>query len=218
MSEINLLKNYPQSKRNLDERAALKTEDDRKIARKFGKEFFDGDRSHGYGGFYYNPRFWTRVVQDIQDYYGLMEGSAVLDVGCAKGFLLHDFKNLVPGIKLKGIDISEYAIQSAQTSVSDVVSVANAKELPFEDNSFDLVISINTIHNLEIDECKQALREVQRVSRRDAFITVDAFRTEDEKIRMDQWNLTAKSYFHVDEWIGIFKEVGYTGDYYWFIP
>ena len=35
---------------------------------------------------------------------------------------------------------------------------------------------------------------------------------------MEAWNLTAKTVMHVDEWKSFFAEVGYTGDYYWFIP
>lgn len=218
MSEIDLLENYPKTQRKVEERAEVKTEEDRKIARQFGQEYFDGDRRFGYGGYSYQPRFWQPVVPTFIDYYGLDEESSILDVGCGKGFMLHDFALALPEAALKGIDASQYAVTNAIEKVKSVISVGNAKELPFEDKSFDLVISINTIHNLPIEECKQALREIQRVSRRDAFITVDAYRTPEEKIRMDAWNLTAQTYMHVDEWKKLFKEVGYEGDYYWFIP
>jgi ubiquinone/menaquinone biosynthesis C-methylase UbiE len=97
------------------------------------------------------------------------------------------------------------------------ICVANAKELPYPDRSFDLVISINTIHNLPIEDCRQALREIQRVTRKHAFITVDAWRNEEECERLLKWNLTALTSMHVDDWKRIFHEVGYTGDYYWFI-
>lgn len=218
MAEINLLINYPQTKRNLDERLAQKSDEDRCIARQFGRDFFDGDRRFGYGGFSYHSRFWQPVVPDFQQQYGLTKDSSVLDVGCAKGFMLYDFYQLIPGIKIEGIDISSYAIEAAREEVKPFLQVANAKQLPFADQSFDLVISINTIHNLPLAECKQALREIQRVTRGQAFITVDAYRNEDEKKRMDAWNLTALTYMHVDEWKKVFKDVGYTGDYYWFIP
>ena len=216
--EIDLLKNYPKTKRNLDERAAGKTEEDRAIGRQFGFDYFDGDRKHGYGGFSYQPRFWQPVIPDFQQHFGLTKDSSVLDVGCGKGFMLHDLKELIPGITVRGVDISEYAIEHAMDDVKDVVSVANATKLPFEDKSYDVVISINTIHNLPLEECKQALREIERVSRGKSFITVDAYHTEEEKERMDKWNLTALTYMSVPEWEALFKEVGYTGDYFWFIP
>lgn len=216
--EINLLENYPVTKRDTFARAASKTEEDRKIARKFGKEFFDGERNHGYGGFNYNPRFWEPVVPTFRDYWNLEAESKLLDVGCAKGFMLYDFKRSIPGIEVTGIDISEYAIENALGEVKEDVFVANAKCLPFEDHSFDTVISINTIHNLVLDECAEALKEIERVSRGKSFVTVDAFRNEEEEERMYEWNLTAQTILSVGEWIKLFDEIGYTGDYYWFIP
>jgi len=217
MSEVNLLDLYPRSKRPIEERGKLVTEEHRKIARQFGKEYFDGDRLYGYGGYYYHPRFWQATVRRFRDYYRLAEDARVLDVGCAKGFMLHDFNELMPNLTIAGIDISEYAIEHAIETVKLFLRVGNAKELPYEDNSFDLVISINTIHNLPPEECKQALHEIQRVSRKHAFITVDAWRTGEEHKRLMKWNLTALTYMHVDDWKKLFAEVGYTGDSYWFI-
>ena len=218
MAEINLLENYPRTKRNCEERQAVKTPEVQRIARQFAKDFFDGDRQYGYGGFNYHPRFWQPVVPIFQKYYGLTPQSSILDVGCAKGFMLHDFAQLIPGIRVQGIDISQYAIDNSIEDIKPFLKVANAKNLPFPDKSFDLVISINTIHNLPIEECKQALREIQRVTKRHAFITVDAYRNAEEKKQMDMWNLTAKTYMSVDEWVKYFKNAGYQGDYYWFVP
>jgi len=216
--EINLLENYPKTKRDVKERGNTKTEEDRKIARKFGKEFFDGDRRHGYGGFSYHPRFWENVIPTFQKQYNLSSNSTILDVGCAKGFMLYDFSRLIPGIKITGIDISEYAIQNAEERVKPFLKISNAKKLPYEDKSFDLVISINTIHNLERNDLIIALKEIQRVSKKHAFITVDAYKSEEEKNLMYDWNLTAKTILHVDDWKKLFKECSYTGDYYWFMP
>ena len=215
--EINLLDLYPRSKRPIEERGKLVTEEHRAIARQFGKEYFDGDRLYGYGDYYYHPRFWKATVKRFRDYYQLTEGASVLDVGCAKGFMLHDLKELMPNLTIAGIDVSEYAVEHAIETVKPFLRLGNAKELPYEDNSFDLVISINTIHNLPPEECKQALCEIQRVIRKHAFITVDAWRTGEEKERLLKWNLTALTYMHVDEWKRLFEEVGYQGDYFWFI-
>jgi len=142
--EVDLLVNYPKTKRNLDERLASKTEEDRAIARQFGKDFFDGDRKHGYGGFGYLPRFWQPVIPTFKEYFDLNQDSSVLDVGCAKGFMIHDLSELIPGITVKGIDISQYAIDNVIEDMKPHVQVANAMDLPFPDNSFDVVISINT--------------------------------------------------------------------------
>ncbi len=216
--EVNLMVNYPRSKRNVAERGATKTEEDRQIARQFGKEFFDGDRKTGYGGFNYHPRFWQPVVPTFKKFYGLTEKSTVLDVGCAKGFMLYDFKNLLPGIQVRGIDVSEYAIENAIEPIKAFLLIGDARKLQFEDNSFDLAISITTLHNFEEEECAIALQEIERVSKSHSFITVDAYRNEKEKELMHAWNLTAKTIKHVDEWKAFFKKVGYTGDYFWFTP
>jgi SAM-dependent methyltransferase len=217
MAEVNLLDRYPRSKRPIEERGKLVTEEHRKIARQFGREYFDGDRLSGYGGYSYYPRFWQETVKRFRDHYKLAETASVLDVGCAKGFMLHDFKELTSNLTIAGIDISEYAIEHAIRTVKPILRVGSAQNLPYADKSFDLVISINTIHNLSPKDCKQALREIQRVSRGHAFITVDAWRTEEERERLMKWNLTALTYMHVDDWKKLFSETGYTGDYYWFI-
>lgn len=217
-NEIDLLREYPKAKRNVKERGATKTDEDRAIARKFGKEFFDGDRKNGYGGFSYHPRFWQPVIPAFQKQYNLNKESKVLDVGCAKGFMLYDFMQMIPGIQMQGIDISNYAIEQGKEEVRHLIHVANATNLPFEDDSFDLVISINTIHNLEKNDLIQALKEIERVSRKNSFITVDAYRNEEEKELMYAWNLTAKTILHVDQWKTLFKEAGYSGDFYWFMP
>jgi SAM-dependent methyltransferase len=217
--EVNLLDQYPQSSRTgkVGARATLISDEMREISRQFGREYFDGDRMYGYGGYNYHPRFWQPVVRRIRDYYDLAEDAGLLDVGCAKGFMLHDFKELMPQLTIAGIDISEYAIENSMETVKPFLRVGNAKELPFEDDSFDLVTAINTIHNLPLEECKQALREIERVSRNHAFVMLDAYRTREEKERLERWVLTCQTYMHVEEWKKLFSEVNYTGDYYWFI-
>jgi len=218
-SEINLLDQYPKSARTgkVGERAVLVTEEQREISRQFGQQYFDGDRMYGYGGYQYHPRFWQEVVRRIRDHYALADDASVLDVGCAKAFMLHDFKQLMPHLTVAGIDISDYAIEHAMEAVKPFVRVGNARELPYEDNSFDLVTAINTVHNLPLEECKQALGEIQRVSRKHSFVQLDAYRTPEEKERLERWVLTCKTYMHADEWKKLFSEIGYTGDYYWFI-
>ena len=216
--EIDLLKNYPKTKRDLTERLEAKTEEVRSVARKFDKEFFDGERKFGYGGFSYNSRYWSEVVKDFSNYYNLNDGSRILDVGCAKGFMLYDFYKLNSNLDLHGIDISKYAIDNSVPEIKDKLQVANATKLPYEDNFFDLVIAINTIHNLDKDECGTALKEISRVSKKNAFLTVDAFNTEEEQKKMYAWNLTSKTIMSVENLKKFFSDKKYNVDYFWFIP
>jgi len=215
--EINLLNKYPVSVRDIKARS-LKTADDQSIASRFGYDYFDGERKYGYGGYYYNPKYWNNVVEDFKNYFNLTSSSSLLDVGCAKGFMLYDLYKLIPSMSLKGIDISQYAIDNAMAEIKDNLFFANALNIPFPNNNFDVVISINTLHNLEINDCAAALLEIERVCRGRSFITVDAYRTDQERQNMLDWNLTAKTVMHIDEWKIFFKNIGYSGDYYWFIP
>ena len=218
MNEVNLLKNYPVTKRDLKAAAVQRTDHERSIARKFGKDFFDGERKYGYGGYNYNPKYWTQVVKDFVDFYKLEDDAKILDVGCGKGFMLYDFKVNFPKLKLYGIDISEYAIENGVQEVKSNLKVASCDDIPFPDQTFDLVISINTIHNLELDGCAKSLKEICRVSKKNKFIIVDAYQNDEEKERMYAWNLTAKTIMHRNEWKEFFKKNNYDGDFFWFTP
>ena len=217
MPEINLLDLYPKSKRPIDERSKIITEETRAIARKYGQEFFDGDRIYGYGGYRYDGR-WKPIAQRLRDHYRLADDARILDIGCAKGFLVHDFAQLMPRAYVAGLDVSQYAIDNSMPEIRANLTVGDAKELPYEDQSFDLVLSINTVHNLPREECARSLREIMRVTRAHAFITVDAWRTEEEHQRLLKWMLTAYTFMSVPDWERFFAEAGYTKDYYWFIP
>jgi len=216
--EINLLAKYPKSKRDISKRAKLKTPEQQKLARKFGKDFFDGDRDNGYGGYYYSERFWVNVIPDFINFYNIKDGDKILDIGCGKGFMLYDFKKANPKLDVEGIDISKYAIENAKPEVKNFLKVGDAKKLNYKDNSFDLVISITTVHNLDLKDCKEALREMERVSKKHKFLTVDAYLNEKEKELMYSWNLTAKTILHTNEWKNLFLQTKYTGDFYWFKP
>ncbi len=216
MAEVNLLDIYPRAKRNLEHRAQV-SDENRKIAKQFGKEFFDGHRDQGYGGYKYDGR-WVAIVKRFQEHYHLKDNASILDVGCGKGFMLHDFKLVMPQCQVAGLDISSYAIENSMPDVKPMLTVGNCKKLPYADKSFDLVIAINTVHNLVRNECIQALSEIQRVSRGNSFVVVDAYKDEDERKRMYQWNLTAETILHADDWQKLFAEAGYTGDYFWFTP
>lgn len=217
MAEINLLDKLPQTKRNLKKRLEEKTAEDREIAKKFGQDFFDGERKYGYGGYRYDGR-WLPVAERLVDFYDLPEDAKILDVGCAKGFLMYDFKQVLPNATVRGIDVSEYARENAHEGMMKYIDIGSAEELPYSDGAFDLVVSINSIHNLPLEQCKQSLKEMERVSKGGKFLSVDAWRTKEEEQAVLDWILTAQTYMSVEDWEVLFNEVGYTGDYWWFIP
>jgi len=217
MAEINLLDRLPSVKRDPLARAATKTAEDRAIAKRFGKEFFDGERRHGYGSYRYDGR-WLPVARRIVEHYLVPPNAHILDVGAAKGFLMYDFLQALPDATVRGLDVSGYAKENAHDGMGPLIDIGSAEELPYPDKSFDLVVSINSVHNLPLEQCKAALREMERVSRAHKYVTVDAWRTKEEHQRLLDWILTAETYMSVEDWHRLFAEVGYTGDCWWFIP
>lgn len=183
-----------------------------KVAKQFGGDYWDGDRRFGYGGFKYDGR-WRRVADAIAKHYGLKKGDRVLDVGCGKGFLLYDLTQSVPGLEVRGIDISHYAKEHSKEEVRDFISTANANKLPFEDKSFDLVISINVLHNLFCFDLEKALHEIERVGLKSKYITVESYRNEAEKANLLYWQLTCEMFCTPEEWKWWFERAGFTGDY-----
>ena len=215
MAELNLLHRYPRSKRKVAERHAAQGLQ-REVAMRFGPEYFDGDRTQGYGGYRYDGR-WVPVAETFRDHWGLKPGDRVLDIGCAKGFLVKDLMVVSPGLEVIGLDISEYALTHCESEIRGRLTVGNAAWLPFPDSSFRAAISINTIHNLEGDLCVQAVREMQRVAPGGGYIQVDSYRTPEERALFLEWVLTAKTHDDPDGWKALFATAGYTGDYYWTI-
>lgn len=212
MPEYNLLKTYPKAKRDIKARSKDKTENIIKISKQYGEMYFDGPREYGYGGYKYDGR-WIPVAKEIISRYKLKPGDKVLDIGCAKGFLVKDLLSL--GIDAYGIDISEYALKHCQPEVAGRLHLGSADNLPFPDKSFATTISINTIHNLPRDKCIVALKEMERLAPRKGFVQVDSYKTPHDKEVFLSWVLTATTHYYPEDWEKLFEEANYTGDYYW---
>ena len=183
------------------------------VAKQYGYDYWDGDRRYGYGGYKYMPGRWKPVAEALIRNYKLGPGSKVLDVGCGKGFLLHEMRLLEPGLQISGFDVSAHGIDCAPDTVKPQLFLHRAEDpYPFADDEFDLVISLGTLHNLRLFDLKTALTEVERVGK-NAYVMVESYRNEQELFNLECWALTAESLFDKDEWIWLYKEFGYSGDY-----
>ena len=181
----------------------------------FGQMYFDGTRDTGYGGYKYDGR-WKAISEAIVSRYGLKKGDRVLDLGCAKGFFLHDLMLVCPGIEVRGTDVSTYSIENALEPVKPYLSVGSAHDLSeFKDHSFDFVSAMNTLHFLTPEQARQAVIEIMRVGKGKYFIQVDAFENEIERERLLAWAPIIKTVYSVEDWLKLFREVGYKGDYFW---
>lgn len=214
MAEVDLLSSLPKAKRSIADRATAKTAEHVRVASEYGWEYFDGLREYGYGGYSYDGR-WVPVAQRMVEHFGLRPGDRVLDVGCAKGFLVKDLCDL--GIDAYGLDISEYAVRQCPPEIVGRLHIGNADHLPFPDGSFAATVSINAIHNLPREGCIRALQELERLAPGHSFVQVDSYRTAAQKARFEDWVLTARYHDFPAGWVALFEEAGYTGDWYWTI-
>ncbi len=182
------------------------------VSKQFGKDYWDGDRKYGYGGYRYDGR-WRPLAEDLAKHFGLQAGHKVLDVGCGKAFLLYELTKVVPGLEVSGLDVSAYALEHAKEEMKPHLQLGSAVALPYPDKSFDLVLSINTLHNLYVYDLKRALQELERVSRGGKYVVMDSYRNEREKNNLLNWQLTCECFFTPAEWEFLFREAGYTGDW-----
>lgn len=182
------------------------------VARKYDFDYWDGDRKYGYGGYRYDGR-WEAVAKALIQQYKLRSSARILDVGCGKGFLLYEFKKLLPVATVVGIDISEYALSNAKAEVKPFLKKLPAQDkYPFVDKEFDLVFSNTTLHNLYVFDLSQAVMEIERVGK-NKYICVESYRNINELFNLQCWALTCEMFFTPEEWMWLYKEFGYTGDY-----
>lgn len=213
MKELNFLTQYQKST-NRDYIARV-TENDKATcaikAREWGYDYWDGERQYGYGGYSYDGR-WLPIAQDISRYYDLKAGDKILDVGCGKAFLLFELTNVVDGVEVYGLDISKYGIENSKEEIRENLILGHAKSLPWPDSHFDFVYSINTFHNLEIFDLKNAVQEMERVGKNKKWLCLESYRNDQEKANLLYWQLTCMSFYTTEEWKWLYKEWGYTGD------
>jgi len=213
MREFNALRYYPQPKEPRYVGPHIRTIRNRIIASYRDKRYYDGDRNDGYGGFKYDGR-WKIIVKSMQEDYGLTENSALLQIGCEKGFLLHDFKEYFSSMKVRGVEISDYAIAKSMPLVKPYIVKSDFTKLPFEDREFDFVIAIGVVYTLNLRDAILCLKQIQRVGKGKSFITLGAYRDDRGARLFKYWTLLGATILHVDQWVEVLKEAGYTGDYH----
>lgn len=215
MANLNLIQNmHKKTKRNYVQRVI---EYDKakcsKIAKLFGKDYWDGERQYGYGGYTYDGR-WLWLAEKLAEHFNLTKNDSVLDIGCGKGFLLYELTKILPGINVRGLDISKYAIENAKPEIKEFLVEGAAENLPFRDSEFDAVFSLGTLHNLSLKSLYKSIGEINRVCKNEnSYIMVESWRSEEEKANLLYWQLTCESFFSVGDWEWIYKKSGFRGDW-----
>lgn len=202
---------HNKTKRNYIERMAEDKVHCMEVAQQYGKDYWDGDRKYGYGGYYYDGR-WESVAQKFIDHYALTGSSKVLDIGCGKAHLLYEIKKKI-GCEVVGLDISKHGIENAPVEVRGNLLIYDINNpLNFDDKEFDLAISIMTLHNLELEALDKSISETSRVSKK-SYIAVESYRSQKELFNLQCWALTCQSFFSPKEWEYIFRRNSYDGEY-----
>jgi ubiquinone/menaquinone biosynthesis C-methylase UbiE len=212
MNEYDVMTGYPEPKHTRRVGSQTRTIENRIIASYRGAEFYDGDRNNGYGG-YINDGRWIQVAKNMILRYRLNNNSKILQLGCDKGFLIEAFYDLLPGIELCGIDISSYALEAANLKIKQFLKINSFVDLPFQDCSFDFIIAIGPVYSLNLSDAIKCLKEIQRVGKGNAFITLGAYESEEDNRLFRYWTLLGATILHKSEWIKVLNHTKYTGDY-----
>ncbi len=175
------------------------------------KDYYDGNRLNGYGGFKYDGR-WQKMLPKIIKKYKLTKNSKILDLGCKKGFLLKDLNILIPGIKTVGIENHPYALKKAVKCKSKLIQSEYYK-IPYKKKYFDLVIAFNSLYMYNLGDVIKSLKEIERVSK-NSYIVLASGENDKERNKFYKWTLIGTSILLQKEWKKLFKNIGFTGDYY----
>ncbi len=189
-----------------------RTIENRLVAWQLDKDYYDGKRENGYGGFKYDAR-WLDIIPEIAERYNLNSSSSVLEIGCKKGFFIYDMKKIFNGIDIKGIENHKYPIENSMEEVRNNIIFSDYQSLPFEDNKFDFILSFAAIYMLSLGEMIKGLKEIERVSKGNSYITVGAYDTQEDLELFKDWTLIGTTVLKKTEWLEVFEKAGYTGDY-----
>ena len=211
MKEFDLLSIYPSLNKRYVSKNTRKIEN-RIIASYRGKEFYDGKRDNGYGGFKYDGR-WKKIAERIFEHYKLKENARILQIGSDKGFLLNDIKNIKPKCTVAGVEVSNYAITKTLKSVKKYIKKSSFVNLPYNNNYFDFVIAIGPVYSLSLPDAIKCLKEIKRVGKGKSFITLGAYNHERDFKLFRYWTLLGTSILNKKEWIKVLKHCKYKGDY-----
>ena len=214
MREFNLLEEYPSPEKPRYVGSDLRTINHRIVATLRDKDFFDGNRNYGYGGFKYDGR-WKKIAKKIANEYNLDNKSSFLQLGCEKGFLLHDLKNILPNLKIRGLETSDYAVNNSMEDVRKYISkTKNYINLEYEENKFDFILALGVVYTLNLSDAIQCLKEIQRISKGKSFVILASYETIQDYWLFRQWTVLGSTILLKNDWIEVLNHVNYTGDYY----
>ena len=213
MREFNLLEEYPRPEKPRYVGSDLRTINHRIVATYRDKDFFDGNRNYGYGGFKYDGR-WKSVAEKICNEYKLNNSLSFLQIGCEKGFLLKDLKDKYKKMRIDGIETSNYAITNSIPDAKENIKYCNNyTDLEYGDSEFDFIFALGVVYTHNLTNAIKCLREIQRVGKGKSFITLASYENRDDYWLFKQWSLLGTTILRKNEWRKVLSHVNYSGDY-----
>jgi len=214
MREFNLLDGYPTPIKPRYVGENIRTIKNRIISGYRDKNFFDGDRNFGYGGFNYDGR-WKKVAKKIVEEYKLNKKSSFLQLNCEKGFLINDIHDVLPESRVCGLETSEYAVANAMEKIKkNIKKVDNYFNLKFQNETFDFIMALGVIYTHSLNDAIKCLKEIQRVGKGKSFITLASYNNSEDYWLFKDWTVIGTTILKKEEWVEVLKHVNYTGDYF----
>lgn len=183
---------------------------------KYGKSYWDEGIGSNYGG--KNPAYTLenympnrqKLANKIISKVGLVKAS--LSIGCGRGFLPLAFKRF--GIDAYGLDISEYAIETAPTQIKDKLFLGDISDNyymmnEFPISSFDLVTAIDVLEHIKVPQLYNAIYHTIRLSKRHILINMPVKSVDDEPDESEtSTDSTHVSIYTPLWWITTFLKIG----------
>jgi SAM-dependent methyltransferase len=176
----------------------------------YGRHYYDdADYGVGYGGYRYDGRY-AESAERMVAHYGLASGSSILEMGCAKGFILFEF--FKRGMKVAGIDLSAYAVENAVREVRPFIVNGSCTSLPWPSDSFDLVYCKETLPHLTKEQVTEAVAEAKRVCRNDnIFLEIQVGNDEEAQRLIRAWDETHRTVQSTDWWRSFLRDLDFRG-------
>ena len=176
----------------------------------FGYDYFDNPKSgRGYRGYVYTGRYYE-TAKKIIDHYKLKPNSKILEIGCAKGYLLYEFFKLK--MDVVGYDISRYAVDNCIEELKEMIFLGRVNDINENDNIYDLAIAKEVLSHMAIDDILFTINKLQNISK-NIYLVLQTVSEKKKANDMQSWDCTYKTMMIKKDWEKVLSSCGFHGDY-----
>ena len=176
----------------------------------FGYDYFDNPKSgRGYGGYVYDGRYYE-TAKKIIDHYKLNPNSKILEIGCAKGYLLYEFFRLK--MDVIGYDISRYAVDNCKEELKEMIFLGGVCDINESDRIYDLAIAKEVLSHMAIDDILFTINKLQNISK-NIYLLLQTVSEKKKASDMQSWDSTYKTMMTKKNWEKVLSSCSFHGDY-----